>query len=178
MVEFLLEIATEEIPASYIEPALDALGRAIEELLQDARLGSPLVTKYGTPRRLVVHISGLEPKQDSREVDIDGPPAKVAFDAHGNPTQAAKGFARKCGVPVEKFSVVEKDGGKYVTARKAVEGRACREILAEALPVIIAKLPFPKSMKWNDSGFRFARPIRGIVALLGNEVLPFEVAGV
>ena len=176
--DFLLEIGVEELPASYIMPALDALAQALEALLRDAGLRHGPVTKYATPRRLTVHLQDLPPAQESRRVELHGPPARIAFDEDGKPTRAAVAFAAKNNIAVDDLDVVTNDRGRYVVARKREEGARTIDLLRQALPGIIGGLPFPKSMVWNASAFRFARPVRSVLALLGADVVPFEIAGV
>jgi len=132
----------------------------------------------GTPRRLVVLVEGLAPRQRPVEKVMKGPPARVAFDAAGRPTKAAEGFARKQGVSVDALEVREVGGGEYVVAIRREEGQPAAEVLTTLLPELIANLRFKKSMRWNESGIAFSRPIRWLVALLGDAVVPFEYAGV
>src|SRR5690606_21420946 len=103
--------------------------------------------------------------------------ANRAFDAEGRPTAAAEGFARSKGVPVETLTVAEMDGGRYVVAHVRESGRPAVEVLAEVLPKVIADLRFERSMRWNSSGVAFSRPIRWLVALFGETVIPFTYAG-
>jgi glycyl-tRNA synthetase len=132
----------------------------------------------GTPRRLTVYVRGLAPAQPDEERVIKGPPASVAFDDQGEPTKAALGFARAQGIDVTDLQTHEYEGKNYAVALKTERGRAAAEVLAEALPQLIGSLRFAKSMRWNASGVAFSRPIRWIVALLGDQVVPFETAGV
>ena len=133
-------------------------------------------SRDGHPRRLVVSVSQLAERQPT-ENRGQGPPAQQAFDASGAPTKAAEGFARSRGLSVEDLKVEELDGGKYVTARVFEPGRPAVEILAEALPGLIAGLRFERAMRWNATGVAFSRPIRWLLALLGEQVIPFEYAG-
>lgn len=178
MKEFLLEIGTEEIPAGYLGPALNALEELLAAALDNAYLTySPLKTS-ATPRRLVCHTEALLHRQPDRDVRIMGPPAKVAFDQDGKPTRAAEGFARKNGVTLEDLKVEKTDRGDYLVIEKTVQGRSAIHILQEVLPELIARIPFPKTMRWGSYDFRFARPIRWIVALMGEDIIPFEIAGI
>jgi glycyl-tRNA synthetase len=132
----------------------------------------------GTPRRLVVLIEDLAPQQRPVEELVKGPPTRVAFDAEGRPTKAAAGFARKQGVRVDELKVQEMDGGEYVVAVGREEGHPTAEVLTTLLPELIASLRFQKGMRWNGSGVSFSRPIRWLVGLLGDAVIPFEYAGI
>lgn len=173
----LLEIGTEELPAGDLSLALAQLREQAPALLAEARLDYGTLRVLGTPRRLALLVDGLAPRQRSLEEVVKGPPARAAFDAEGNPTPAAQGFARRQGVDVTDLQVREMDGGQYVVAVRQVEGRPTPEVLTELLPRLIAGLRFPMSMRWNETGVAFSRPIRWLVALLGDAVIPFEYAG-
>ncbi|MBN1935507.1 MAG: glycine--tRNA ligase subunit beta [Anaerolineae bacterium] len=174
----LLEIGTEELPHGDLTDALAQLKTAVPKLLADLLLDHGAVRIEGTPRRLVAGVHDLSPRQPDRELTVKGPPANRAFDAEGNPTKAAEGFARSRGVDVADLQVREIDGGQYVVAAVKQVGRTAGEVLVEALPGLVARLSFAKSMRWNASNIAFSRPIRWFVALLGDVVLPFEYASV
>ena len=165
---FLLEIGSEEIPDWMITGALESLRLNFE------KLGIPhdSVTLDATPRRLVLRADGLPERQPDSEERVLGP-AKSA------PAQAVAGFARKQGVSVEQLSTETTPKGEYYTLLKKVPGRAIKDILAESLPDAILGIYFPKTMYWTGkNGPRFIRPIRWLVAMLGEEVIPFEIGGV
>jgi glycyl-tRNA synthetase beta chain len=165
---FLLEIGTEEVPDWMIPNALENLRLLFERL----GIQHESVAMDATPRRLVLRAEGLPEKQADSEERILGP-AKSA------PPQALAGFARKQGVSPEALVAEKTPKGEYYILLKKVEGRRTRDILAEALPNIILQIYFPKTMYWTGRGGpRFIRPIRWIVAMLGGEVVPFELAGV
>ncbi|GAB4497022.1 MAG: glycine--tRNA ligase [Anaerolineales bacterium] len=174
---FLLEIGVEELPPADVAAALEQLRTRVPTLLEELRLGFAEVQVYGTPRRLVVYAASLEPRQRDAEQIIKGPPAARAFDASGNPTQAAIGFARGKGVDVSQLQRRSMDGGEYVVAVIQQTGKPTLEILAETLPKLIAEIRFGKSMRWNATNIAFSRPIRWICALFGGEVIPFGYAG-
>ncbi|MGC8788206.1 MAG: glycine--tRNA ligase subunit alpha, partial [Anaerolineae bacterium] len=174
----LLEIGVEELPALDLEGALEQLQMNTPQMLSEARLNFESVRVLGTPRRLVVQVGGLAPRQADVQRVIKGPPADFAFDAQGQPTKAAIGFAKTQGVNVADLQVREYEGKNYVVAVKTEHGRATNEVLAEILPELIASLKFAKSMRWNASNVAFARPIRWLVALLGDQVVPFTYANV
>ncbi|MDW8277427.1 MAG: glycine--tRNA ligase subunit beta [Anaerolineales bacterium] len=175
---FLLEIGTEELPAGDVDAALAQLRERVPAWLQELRLEHGTVSVHATPRRLTVFVENLAPAQADREELVKGPPAEKAFDPAGNPTPAALGFARKNGLQVADLQVRDMDGGKYVVAVVKSKGRPALEILAEALPGWVAGIAFVKTMRWNQSGVAFSRPIRWFVALLGEQVIPFAYAGV
>ncbi len=174
---FLLEIGVEELPVSDLSSALAQLRELLPGLLEEAQLDHGRVDVLGTPRRLAVRIEGLVPRQRTVEELVKGPPARAAFDPAGQPTQAARGFAARQGVDVSALQVRTLDGGEYVVAVRQRPGRPAGEVLAERLPGLIAGLRFPVSMRWDGSGVAFSRPIRWLVALLGEAVLPCQVAG-
>ena len=177
-VPFLLEIGTEEIPDWMIEPALASLSSLFGDLLAAERLEGSGIRTDATPRRLVLRAAELAERQADAEELVSGPPVSAAFK-DGQPTGAALGFARKMGVDVAALERHETPRGEYVAYRKKTAGRASRDILAGALPELILKIQWPKTMYWGAKGGpRFIRPIRWLVALAGAEVVPFEIAGV
>ena len=175
--EFLLEIGVEEIPHSMIPGALNDLERGFLEALEDTNLRQGVeVTTEATPRRLVLVANGVPDRQADREETLKGPPRNVAFDAEGNPTKAAEGFAKRAGLQVEDL---ETGGDGRLLAKRLVKGRLTSEILAEVLPAVILGIHFPKAMYWRGkAGARFIRPIRWVVALLGGRVVEFSLEGV
>jgi len=177
-VDLLLEIGTGELPAADLDSGMEQLRENATKMLERARLGFEKLQVFGTPRRLVLHTRGLATRQRDREHVVKGPPAQAAFDKQGQPTRAALGFARAQGVDVEALQKREYEGKSYVVATQVEPGRAAAQVLQNALPELIASLKFAKSMRWNLSGVAFSRPIRWLVALLGDQVVPFEYAGV
>ena len=179
---FLLEIGTEELPHGDLQEALEQLnGLVAQGLTKELSLddGSHIEAATGTPRRLAVYASEIRTRQPGKIVSVKGPPVRAAFDADGKPTKAAEGFARSQDVAVDNLVRQEDEkGGEYVYANKAEGGRPAIEVLAEAIPEWIASLQFDRTMRWNDSDVSFSRPIRWIVALLGDQVISFEYAGV
>lgn len=177
---FLLEIGTEEIPDWMISPALEHLRELFAAFLQEQHLSSePIaISVDGTPRRLVLEARDLPERQPDSEEWILGPPVTAGL-REGRPTAAAEGFARKMGVPVQELEITETPRGQYLGCRRRIQGRSARELLAAALPGLILNIRFPKTMYWTGKGGpRFIRPIRWLVALLGDEIVPFELAGV
>lgn len=174
---FVLEIGTEEMPPQDVVDASKQLKDLILQLLERQRLKHGEVQVFGTARRLVVSVENLFTKQTEQEVEVRGPPVSKAFDSDGNPTKAAEGFSRKNSVPLDL--IYRKVDGKteYVYARIKESSRHALEVLSEDLPATIAKISFPKTMRWN-SQVMFSRPIRWILALHGDVVVPFMFAGV
>lgn len=174
---FLLEIGTEELPAADLRSALDQLHTLTTTLLDAARLEHSEVKVWGTPRRLAVIVEELQTHQAALQTVVKGPPAERAFDSEGKPTKAAEGFARSKGLTVEQLIVKELDGGRYVVAEVLEAGRRAEEVLFEALPGLITGLKFNKTMRWNESGVTFSRPVRWLLALLSTNPVSFEYAG-
>ncbi|RLB44261.1 MAG: glycine--tRNA ligase subunit beta [Deltaproteobacteria bacterium] len=179
MAELLFEIGTEEIPSGYLTDALEEFKKLAFEKLKGLRI--PVdggLRTYGTPRRLVLMGEGVYEKQEDIEEEVTGPPKNVAFSPDGEPTKAAIGFAKRQGVALEDLQVKSTPKGDYVCVRRKIEGRPTVEVLAQALPELIAQIPWPKSMRWGNIGFPFVRPIHWILALLDGQVISFEVAGI
>ena len=175
MTTLLLEIGTEEIPAGYILPALEALSATLLKKLTEARIEHGSSQIYGTPRRLTVKVENVASKQQSVKSEVIGPPAKIGFDENGKPTMAAQKFAEKIGVPVSKLAVKETPRGAYLSAQKRERGLTTQTLLKEILPPVILATPFPKKMRWADLDIEFARPIHTILALLGKSVISFKL---
>lgn len=173
---FLFEIGVEELPAGHVSSALQQLRARVPGALDEARLAHGPIHVWGTPRRLAVYVDDLTRRQPDEERVVKGPPARVAFK-DGAPTRAAQGFARSQGVDVAELRVEELQGGQYVVATKREAGRPAAEVLADLLPGWIAGLRFPRSMRWNGDGATFSRPLRWLVALLGEDVVACSYAG-
>ncbi|MEK9163965.1 MAG: glycine--tRNA ligase subunit alpha, partial [Chloroflexota bacterium] len=171
---FLLEIGTEELPAADLDSALAQLRELAPRMLADARLTHGELQIHGTPRRLAVLAKNLLPRQPDAERTVRGPAADKAFGQDGKPTPAAAGFAKKNNVAVESLETRD----NYVVAVVRETGKPAAEVLTELLPKLIAVIKIDKTMRWNSSSIAFSRPIRWIVALLGDSVIPFEYAGV
>ena len=178
MNNLLLEIGAEEIPAGYIQPALKALAASLLQKLTEARIEHGNARVYGTPRRLTINVENVARKQKSIKSEVIGPPAKVGFDENGKPTMAAQKFAEKVGVPVTKLAIKETPRGSYLAAEKMERGLATQTLLKEILPGVILSIPFPKKMRWADLDIEFARPIYGIVALLGKSIISFHLGNI
>ncbi len=175
---FYLEIGSEEIPTGYILPALEAMSVQMTRFLDDHRVAHGAPRTFGTPRRLCLWLPEVADHQESRSVEIIGPPRKAAFDAEGRPTKAAQGFAKSQGLAVEDLQVKSTPKGEYICVVREETGLPTRELLEQMLPDFIAHIPFPKSMRWGSLAVTFARPIHWIVALLGSEVLRFRYGDV
>lgn len=181
MPDLLLELGTEEMPARAIADALDQLKAEVAQGLVAARLGAEEVRVYGTPRRLIVFAEGVPERQTDEQREVRGPAKAAAYDKDGKPTGAAIGFARKQGVDVSTLETVTVGDAEYVLARVTEIGKPSVEVLGPMLASALQKLTFPKLMRWGDQsqgGIRYVRPIRWILCLLDEEVVPLEVAGI
>jgi glycyl-tRNA synthetase beta chain len=178
METFLLEIGTEEIPAGYIEPALRALAEALHEKLAEARIEHGSIRTFGTPRRLAVRIEKVAAKQLPLKTELTGPPAKIGFDESGRPTMAARKFAERAGVKIDRLTVKDTEKGAYLCAVKQERGQATHTLLKDMLPKVISNTPFPKTMRWADLDIAFARPIHSCLALLGARVISFKLGNI
>jgi glycyl-tRNA synthetase beta chain len=178
MADFLLEIGLEEIPARMIEPAEEELYNRVTQLLvREKLLDEVLGESYSTPRRLAVVVRNVRTKQEDTEEVLVGPSCKVAFK-DGVPTPAAEAFAKKAGVSVSDLKTITNNKGEYVSATLKRVGRSAKEVLAELLPKEIASIYWPKNMYWRlNKPERFVRPLRWMVALLDQEIIPVEFGG-
>ena len=174
MATFLLEVGTEELPANFIDEALDQWRSRIPASLAEHFLTPKQIQVYGTPRRLAVLIEDLPSQQSDREEEVKGPPAQAAFK-DGKPTKAAEGFANKQGVSLDALEIRATEKGDFVFARKLTPGRAIAEILTELVPHWIFALEGKRFMRWGDGDLKFARPLRWLVALLDEAVLPITL---
>ncbi|MGD8992445.1 MAG: glycine--tRNA ligase subunit beta, partial [Desulfobacterales bacterium] len=178
METLLIEIGTEEIPAGYIKPALDALASTLQKKMSEARIEHGPAKKFGTPRRLAVRIENVAVKQRPLKTELTGPPVTAGLDASGKPTMAAKKFAEKAGVKISQLSVKETKKGTYFCAVKKERGQATRTLLKDILPKAILATPFPKTMRWADQDISFARPIHSCLALLGSKMISLKLGNV
>ncbi len=177
-VTYLLEVGLEEVPARMAPPAAKSLAQALSKELAALRLVPEAVNHFMTPRRLVVIVDGLPVQQEDVVVEKRGPAKKIAFDADGNPTKAAMGFARGQGLDVNDLEFVDVDGQEYILARKDEKGQTTAALLPPVLVKCLAGLRFPKSMRWGEQKAAFVRPVHWLVSLLGKEVVPFSYAGI
>jgi glycyl-tRNA synthetase beta chain len=169
--DLYIEIGTEELPAGYILPALEAMSERMCRFLDESRVGRGAPKVAGTPRRLILSIPGVVPGQQSVRTEVVGPSKSAAYDAQGKPTRAAEGFAKGQGVTVSDLSIKQTPKGEYLCVFREESGLATRDLLEKFLPEFIAKISFPKSMRWSSYNVTFARPVQWIVALLGEDVL-------
>lgn len=177
MSNYLLEIGTEEIPAKFMNGILTQMKEAAQKQFGERRIAYQEIKTYGTPRRLALLVYGLAARGEDVLEEVKGPAKKAAYTPDGSPTKAAEGFARGQGVSVEALYIKELGGAEYVYAQKEIKGQATKDVLPEIALQLIAALNFPKPMRWAALEMRFARPIRWLVSLWDEEVIPFELAG-
>ena len=164
--EFLLELLTEELPASHIRSAVEQLEAGFRKELSEARIGIGSLKVLATPRRLIVGGDFAEGQEDREEL-VTGPPLAIAKGPDGALTAAGKGFARSQGVEESLLEAVRTPKGEYLGFRRRAKGTPTAEILAAAVPRILGSLSFPKMMRWGSSPFRFSRPIHGLLCIFG-----------
>jgi glycyl-tRNA synthetase beta chain len=176
--DLLLEIGMEEVPSRFIRAAVEQLADKTAKWLQDSRISFEGIKTYATPRRITILAQGVEEKQQDVSEEAKGPSRKIAQDENGQWTKAALGFARSQGVEPDQLYFKELAGVEYVHAVKSSLGVETSAVLVEGLTSVIHSLNFPKNMRWGSYEMRFVRPIRWLVALFGEEVVPLTLTGV
>lgn len=174
---FLLEIGVEEMPAHVVSPSIKQLDKRVRDYLKEQRISFDDIQEFATPRRMALLISGLADKQPDIDEEVKGPAKKIAQDAEGNWSKAAIGFTRGQGVTVDDITFKELKGVEYVYVDKHVAGQSVNDILTGLNDVIMA-MNFPTMMKWSTHKFEFVRPIKWLVALLDDQVIPFSILDV
>ena len=178
MAEFFIEIGSEEIPSSYIEPALKYMREEIHSFFSRNRIEAENPKTMGTPRRLVVSVKGVTAMQKDSVDEFLGPGVSVAYDEKGQPTKAAIGFARGKGLDVANLTRKQTPKGEVVCALIENKGRSTSSLLNEYLPQLINEIPFQKKMRWANNSRPFARPLHWVAALFDGEALEFEFDGI
>ncbi len=178
MNNYLLEIGVEELPSRFVNMAIEQLNEKSKKLLQENEIGFEDVKVYATPRRLSLIVEGLDEKQKDIQKEVKGPSVKIAYDDDKKPTKPLLGFMKSQNITEDDLIIKELKGTDYVFANISSIGRKSQEILAEIMPSLIRDINFPKNMRWGGKNIRFARPIRWIVSLLNNEVVPFDFEGI
>ena len=177
--DLLLEVGTEEIPARMLPDAAANLLDLVTTALKEVALAPEGGHAYYTPRRLAVVMKGIPVVQPDREETAYGPPVTAAFDQDGTPTKAAMGFARSQGVGVaDLLRLPGPKGAEVVAVRRLIGGRQALDLLSELLPRLLARIQFPKSMRWGTGIGPFVRPVHWVCCLFGDQVVPFEFCGV
>ncbi|GBG95021.1 glycyl-tRNA synthetase beta chain [Ligilactobacillus salitolerans] len=171
---FLLEIGLEEIPAHVVTPSAEQLASRMEQFLQDQRITFAKIETYSTPRRLAVKVLGLADKQPDIKEEAKGPAKKIALDEEGNWSKAAQGFCRGQGVSPDQIYFKEFKGTEYAYVQKAILGQPVAEVL-QGVDSVITAMRFPTMMRWSTNSFEYVRPIRWLVCLLDDAVIPVQV---
>jgi len=176
--ELLLEIGTEEIPAAFLPKAIKDMEEIIRKEFSNRRIEHGNIKAMATPRRLCLCVANLANRQEDQVIEKIGPAKRVAFDENGNPTKAATGFAAGQGIDVSEIEIIVTEKGEYICARKKIAGEDTKTLLPDLLKKFILSIPFKKSMRWSDLEIRFARPIHWILAIYGDETIPFEIGNI
>jgi len=174
----LIEIGTEELPPKALNKLSDAFAAGIESGLKEAGINFEKVKTYASPRRLAVLIDGVDEAQADRSIEKLGPNVKAAYDKDGNPSKAAQGFARGCGVEVADLATTQTDKGERLVFKIEEVGKPTPQLIPEIVSQSLAKLPIPKRMRWGDSTAEFVRPVHWIVMLFGHDVIDAEILGI
>lgn len=174
--EFLLEILTEELPASHVKTALEQLDEKFRAEFKSAGIAVRVLETLGTCRRLIVHADTAAGQEDAASL-VTGPPKSVGVLPDRTFSPAARGFAKAQGVPVESLEIIQTPKGEYMGTRKVSKGKPAQEVLAVIVPAVIASISFPKTMRWREGPFKFSRPIKNILCLCDGKVLPLSLEG-
>lgn len=175
---FLLEIGVEEIPAGYIHQAISSLKNKFESTLKEEKLEYGKIKLFSTPRRFAIKIDSLQSKQLDETIEKIGPPKKISYDGDGSLTKAGSGFLKGANATEEDVFFKKTAKGEKLAIKKEVKGKETTEIIKNITKSFINELSFPKSMKWGKSKLQFARPIRWILALFGDELINLNIDGV
>ncbi|RZM76869.1 glycine--tRNA ligase subunit beta [Pseudoalteromonas rubra] len=173
----LVEIGTEELPPKALRKLAESFAENMQAELTGLELAFEDISWYASPRRLGLKVANLQTQQQDKVVEKRGPATKAAFDADGNPTKAAMGWARGCGIEVSEAETLETDKGAWLLHRATVAGQQASALLSDAIAKSLAKLPIPKPMRWGANKTQFIRPVHTVAALLGSEVVSGEVLG-
>ncbi len=173
--ELLFEIGTEEIPAGFLSKAVGDMEDIIHKSLTEKRIPFTGIKCMATPRRLILYIAEIAPKQEDQTIEKMGPAKKAAFDENGNPTKAALGFAKGQGLEIADLETIVTEKGEYLGARKTIAGQPTTALLPEILTNFLMAIPFRKSMRWANYDLRFARPIHWLLALYDGNVVPLKI---
>ncbi len=175
---FLVEIGTEELPPKALKTLATAFADNVQAELNQAGLAFDKIEWFAAPRRLAVKVLALATQQPGKEIEKRGPAVSAAFDAEGNPTKAAEGWARGCGITVDQAERLATDKGEWLVHRAKIEGQPTKNLLADIVANALAKLPIPKPMRWADKTVQFIRPVHTVTMLLCDELIEGEILGV
>lgn len=176
--DLLYEIGTEEIPAKYMPSTLEQVKSIAGSMFKENRISYEEMRTYGTPRRIVLYVKSVAENQEDLEELVKGPSKKAAYDESNNPTKALLGFLKGQKAELGDVFVKELNGVEYIYLKKQEKGNPSKEVLKRILPQIMTSIVFPKSMKWGNKSFRFARPVRWLMPILGDELLELDKDGI
>lgn len=175
---FLVEIGTEELPPKALRSLAESFAANVTAELDAANVAHGEVKWFAAPRRLALKIANLAAAQPDREVEKRGPAIAAAFDAEGNPSKAAEGWARGCGITISQAERLVTDKGEWLMYRAHVKGESVQALLPAMITTALGKLPIPKLMRWGDKNTQFVRPVHTVTLLLGEEVIPATILGI
>ncbi|QEH46939.1 glycine--tRNA ligase subunit beta [Aggregatibacter actinomycetemcomitans] len=175
---FLVEIGTEELPPKALKTLATAFADNVQAELNQAGLAFDKIEWFAAPRRLAVKVLALATQQPGKEIEKRGPAVSAAFDSEGNPTKAAEGWARGCGITLDQAERLATDKGEWLVHRARIEGQPTKNLLADIVANALAKLPIPKPMRWADKTVQFIRPVHTVTMLLGDELIEGKILGV
>lgn len=176
--EFLIELGTEELPPTQLRTLAEAFAANFEAELKNAELAHEGVKWFAAPRRLALKVAALAESQSDKVVEKRGPAVSAAFDAEGNPTKAAQGWARGCGISVDQAERMVTDKGEWLLFKQEVKGQPASEIVVELAAKALANLPIAKPMRWGNKTTQFIRPVKTLTMLMGSDLIEGEILGV
>ncbi|MEE3880568.1 glycine--tRNA ligase subunit beta [Vibrio sp. YYF0003] len=176
--EFLIELGTEELPPTQLRTLAEAFAANFEAELASAELAHEGIKWYAAPRRLALKVAALAESQSDKVVEKRGPAVSAAFDAAGNPTKAAQGWARGCGITVDQADRMVTDKGEWLLFKQEVKGQPASEIIVELAAKALANLPIAKPMRWGNKTTQFIRPVKTLTMLMGSDLIEGEILGV
>ncbi|MFW8628973.1 glycine--tRNA ligase subunit beta [Vibrio natriegens] len=176
--EFLIELGTEELPPTQLRTLAEAFAANFEAELASAELAHEGIKWYAAPRRLALKVAALAESQSDKVVEKRGPAVSAAFDADGNPTKAAQGWARGCGITVDQADRMVTDKGEWLLFKQEVKGQPASEIIVELAAKALANLPIAKPMRWGNKTTQFIRPVKTLTMLMGSDLIEGEILGV
>ena len=177
MNKFILEIGTEEIPSIYIDSILKYLKNNARNYLEQSNIDYDSIDTWGTPRRLILYVEGIASQQKDIFQKIKGPPTAIAFNSKGKPENPVIKFSQVNRVKLKDLIIEKTNKGEYVFARKMIKGKKIELVLPEICLYLIDNINLPKSMKWGYTSIRFIRPIRWLLTLYNNKVIPLKLGG-
>ncbi|MGL4858885.1 MAG: glycine--tRNA ligase subunit beta, partial [Enterobacteriaceae bacterium] len=175
---FLVEIGTEELPPKALRTLAQAFADHFKTELEGVALAHGEIRWFATPRRLALQVSQLATRQADRQIEKRGPAVAQAFDAQGEPTKAARGWASGCGITVEQAQRLTTDKGEWLFYQAQVPGVAAEQLLPGLVSAALARLPIPKAMRWGASDIEFIRPVHTVTLLLGQQLIAGSVLGI